>query len=159
MLYRTRVDYSYESQRENRRKGVLEPYAMVLYRHGLYVIGRPDDASGGPLVFATERFLSARHRRGDHFEVAKGFHVDRYFQGAFGIFVGDKPTNVAVEFSREVRDAIEARLWHPRQKLQRTRSGGVRLSVVRGCEHGSGSPLGAQLGRAREAVGADRAGF
>ena len=112
---------------------MLDPFAMVLYKHGLYVIGcaRSDGEEGverAPHVFAAERFEEVTHLRGEHFEVPASFHLDAYFQGAFGIFVGGKRERVVIEFAPPVRALVEARSWHHTQKLRPLAGGGVRLT-------------------------------
>lgn len=133
VIYRARVRYRYRSSSGEASRGVLEPYAMVLYKHGLYVIGRarPVGAEAGeqkPTVFAAERFAEARYLRGERFEVPADFKLDRFFHGAFGIFVGGTPVRVVVDFAAAVRSLVEARIWHRTQRFRRLPDGGVRLS-------------------------------
>jgi predicted DNA-binding transcriptional regulator YafY len=133
VLRRVRVRYRYQRADGAKRSGVLEPYAMVVYRQGIYVIGRPapgeQDAGNGAIrVYAAERFERAEHLRGEAFEIPDGFSVDKFFHGAFGIFVGNAPTKVVIELSKEARPSIEARVFHPKQRLERLSNGGVRLS-------------------------------
>ncbi len=133
VLRRLHVKYVYVRADGKKRTGVLEPYAMAVYRQGLYVIGRPasgerGEGKGAIRVYAAERFSKAEHVRNSHFELPTGFAVDKYFQGAFGIFVGDEQTRVVVELSAAARATVEARSWHPSQKLKRLPDGTVRLT-------------------------------
>ncbi|MBI3178883.1 MAG: hypothetical protein HYZ27_04440, partial [Deltaproteobacteria bacterium] len=41
IIRRVRVRYGYKAATGRARTGLLEPFAMVLHKHGLYVIGRP----------------------------------------------------------------------------------------------------------------------
>jgi len=137
VIHRLRVRHRYRAADGKTRTGRLEPYAMLLYKHGLYVIGRslPEgDVSGEhrPFVFAAERFVEAEHLRGEHFEVPATFKIDEFFHGAFGIFVGGPPQRVAVEFSSAVRERVEARTWHRTEKRQPLPDGGVRLTFEAG---------------------------
>lgn len=137
VLYRSRVDFQYRKPDGAQRRGVLEPYAIVLYKQGLYVIGQrvvPEgEAQEGEAravaVFAAERFVRATRRYKDHFEVPATFRVDDHFQGAFGIFTGGEVTDVTIDFTRDVAYLIRARRWHPTQKLKTLKDGGVRLSM------------------------------
>ncbi|MFW5876125.1 MAG: helix-turn-helix transcriptional regulator [Myxococcota bacterium] len=133
VLRRLRVSARYNPHRGRRRTGLFEPYAMVLYRHGLYAVGAfvdPDtDAPGEPATYAAERFQEAEHRRGEHFDVPEGFHIDAYFDGAFGIFAGQEPQKVVVDFAPEVARLVRARQWHPTQRLRALKGGGVRLEM------------------------------
>lgn len=115
VVRRHRVRYRYKAAAGEASSGVMEPYAMVLYRHGLYVIahaldgteGKPADGADGktstgagsrqrsparrsrrdPHIYAAERFTAAEFIRDQTFELPPGFRVDDYFEGAFGIFV------------------------------------------------------------------------
>lgn len=172
VLKRLPVRYRYRGKAGDVRRGVLEPYALVLYRQGLYAIGRHvDDAgdrarsrrrsqasasrgdaasksalrasvaqngsrarvlSGGRTethTYAIERFIEAEYVRGGSFEVPPDFSVERFFHGAFGIFHGDQPKRVIIDFRPEARSLVEARHWHRTQKLKRLENGGVRLEI------------------------------
>jgi predicted DNA-binding transcriptional regulator YafY len=138
ILRRWRVRFEYQIPDGPKIGGALEPYAMVLYKHGLYVVGRPLRPAEGdaanlvaqdPRVYAVERFISAEHRRKDTFEVPHDFRVEHFFDGAFGIFTGGEPQRVVIDFAPEARTLIETRRWHPTQKLTRRRDGWVRLRM------------------------------
>jgi predicted DNA-binding transcriptional regulator YafY len=128
VLRRSRVAYEYSNAQGKVHKGTLAPYAMVLYKHGLYVVGTADGQTT-PRVFAVERFRRAEYKRGERFEVPAGFRVEGFFDGAFGIFVGGERTKVVVELSKEVAEAVHAREWHPTQKLVKGEDGAVRIHM------------------------------
>jgi proteasome accessory factor B len=135
VLRKLRVKYQYVRADGQKRSGLLEPYAIVVYRQGLYVLGRPasgerDPGAGAIRIYAAERFQRAEHVRGDSFEVPNGFSVDKFFHGTFGIFVGNAPTKVVIELSKHARAAIELRVLHPKQRLERLSNGGARLSFT-----------------------------
>ena len=87
--------------------GFLAPYAMVLYRHGLYAIGArlkadDDDVRTAKLgVFAIERFSEAEHLRARSFEIPPNFNIRNTLHGAFGPHIADPNTrhDVVVEFT------------------------------------------------------------
>ena len=132
VIHRSKVRYRYTSAANESRAGVLDPYSMLPYKHGLYVIGcgavdgKPPDSS--PHVFAAERFEDAEHLRGEHFEVPASFRLDDFFQGSFGIFIGGAVEKVTVDFDAGVRSRVEARKWHETQKARTLPGGGVRLT-------------------------------
>lgn len=134
VLRRCRVNFRYRAQGREERQGVLEPYAVVLYRQGLYVIGHSVSGQAGPgreRTYAVERFTHAEYERGTSFTVPESFRVEEYFQGAFGVFRGEAaPTKVVVDFAPAGRTLVEARIWHPSQRLRRIADGGVRLEMV-----------------------------
>lgn len=129
VIRRGRVRCSYRSAAKRTSSGELEPYAMVLYRHGLYVIGCfPKDEE--PRTFAVERFRKAEYLRGTRFEPPPDFVVDDYFDGAFGVFTGGPAEKVVVEFEPAVVHLVRARTWHPTQELTRRRDGGIRMQMT-----------------------------
>ncbi len=137
ILSRKVVRYAYKDSRGRAKRGYLAPFALLLYRHGLYAVGASTNESTIDTadwrrtlsVFAVERFTSADHLRERVFDLPTDFKIDNVLHGAFGIHVGDpeRTTRVVIEFSREKAPFVEARVWHPTQQLERT-SVGVRLA-------------------------------
>lgn len=138
ILSRKLVRYAYKDSRGRVQRGHLAPFALLLYRHGLYAVGcRGSDVEIDTSkwrrslgVFAVERFSDAEHLRERSFEIPADFRIDEVLHGAFGIHVGDlaKARRVVIEFSREKAALVEARVWHPTQQLERGDDGKVRLS-------------------------------
>lgn len=127
VMYRARVAYTYRNASGKTTAGVLEPYAIVLWRQGLYVVGKKRDADE-TRVFAVERFVQADYRHKAWFSVPEGFRIEDYFKGVFGIFVKTSPpTRVVVDFSARCADYVRKRVWHPEQTLKERPRGGVRL--------------------------------
>lgn len=133
VMLRLRVRYTYVAANGATHDGVLEPCAMVLYRNTLYVVGPasrhgPPEPGREPRVWAVDRFQAATHQRGERFKPPADFHVDRYFRGAFGIFVGAEQHRVVVEFEPEARASVEGRVWHPSQEAEVLPDGGLRVA-------------------------------
>lgn len=138
ILSRKVVRFAYRDASGRAKRGFLAPFALVLYRHGLYAIGSSgNDAAIDTAdwrrtngVFAVERFTDAEHVRDRSFEVPNDFKIDDVLHGAFGIHVSGarEAQRVVVEFSREKAPFVEARRWHPSQTLERLGNGRVRLS-------------------------------
>ena len=93
---------------------VLRPYAMVLYKQGLYVLAsalRPASEGSAELVpapvhvYAVERFSAAEYDRKRRFEIPPDFKVEHFFDGVFGIFIGGEPRRVVIEVVRPRRRA------------------------------------------------------
>ena len=138
ILSRKIVRYRYGDSRGRSRQGFLAPYAMVLYRHGLYTIGArlkaaDDDVRTSELgVFAIERFSEAEHLRARDFEIPPNFNVRNALHGAFGPHIGDVNTkhDVVVEFTREKALLVASRVWHPKQRLEHKDDGRVQVSFT-----------------------------
>jgi predicted DNA-binding transcriptional regulator YafY len=136
------VRYAYKDSRGRNQRGHLAPYAMLLYRQGLYVVGaRLADSGDGKDTsnwrrrlgnFAVERFTDAEHLRERSFEVPADFELRDILHGAFGIHVGwqGEPQHVLIEFSKEKAALARARTWHPTQTLEDLPDGRVRFSFT-----------------------------
>lgn len=137
VLSRKLVRYAYRDSRGRTQRGHLAPFALLLYRHGLYAVGcrtsdgRVDTSDWRRTlgVFAVERFNEAEHLRERAFDVPADFQIDEVLHGAFGIHVGDpaKAKRVVIEFSREKAALVEARIWHPTEHRERVADGKLRL--------------------------------
>ncbi len=133
ILSRRLIKFSYSGTRRRAKHSLLAPYCMLLYRHGLYVVGSTIDngAPGTPDVYAAERFETAEAVRGTRFDVPRDFNVDETLHGAFGIHIGgSNPTRVVVDFDAEKAPLVRARLWHATQQLAERPGGGVRLEFT-----------------------------
>jgi proteasome accessory factor B len=139
VVRRQPVRFRYRTPADKVTGGTLEPWAIALFRQGLYVIGcatevngkatAPLPPGGKPWVYAAERFELAEPVAAATFEVPKDFKLDDLIQGAFGLWIsGQAPSHVVIDFDAKVRALIEARTWHPTQRLRRLPDGGVRLA-------------------------------
>ena len=137
VMTRRLVRFSYRRPRGGEHVGVVAPYALVVYRHGLYVIGRaaatseetraPAGATEMPRVFAVERFESAEYLPRTTFEAPRALRLSDLFEGSFGLyFCEGERHHVSVEFSRERKAHVLGRVWHPSQKMT-VRPGGEVL--------------------------------
>ncbi len=100
----------------------LEPYALVFYRNGLYVVGI-DVAKRAPRTFAIERMRRVRALPQAAFVRDPTFDVSRLFDGAFGIIAGSERVRVVIEFDKKVASFVEERTWHPTQRVTRSADG------------------------------------
>ncbi len=138
VLSRKVVRYAYQDGRGRAQRGHLAPFAMLLYKHGLYVVGRrlkrPEDGRaippGGVGVFAVERFTDAEFLRAAPFTPPADFQLSTVMHGAFGLHLGDPAAaqDVVIEFSKAGASYVRARLWHPAQRLDDLPDGRVRLT-------------------------------
>jgi predicted DNA-binding transcriptional regulator YafY len=136
------VSYAYRGASGRSTRGYLAPYTMLMYRHGLYVIGsRLSDPSAGKATsdwrralgnFAVERFVEAEHLRERSFDVPRDFRIADVLHGAFGLHIGgsETPARVVIEFSAAKAPLVRAREWHPTQQLEELPDGRVRFSFA-----------------------------
>lgn len=136
ILARKVVRYRYADARGRTRNGLLAPYGLVLYRHGLYTIGGRlktvdcDARSVAIGVFAIERFTEAEHLRAHDFVMPVDFHIRNALHGAFGPHLVEEsgPQEVVVEFSREKAHLVSTRTWHKTQLILELNDGRIRLT-------------------------------
>jgi len=141
VLSRRVVRFAYRDARGRAGQGFLAPYTMLLYKHGLYVIGcrlrepsdgREIDPATRIGVYAVERFVEAEPLRNAPFTAPPGFRLTEILNGAFGIHVTTDavPHRVAIEFSAEKAAFVRARVWHPTQTFEELADGRVRLTFT-----------------------------
>jgi proteasome accessory factor B len=138
VLMRRVIEYAYRGGRGRASRGYLAPFSLVVFKHGLYVIGRRlDDPAGGLSIprgaterYAVERFTHADALRAHAFSVPVDFRLDDEVQSGFDIYGGD-PTaahRVVVEFGKERAAYARVREWHRSQTLDSQPDGSVRIS-------------------------------
>ncbi len=141
VLSRRVVRFVYQDARGRSQRGLLAPFTMLLYKHGLYVVGcrltTPEDgraiAVGTPLVvYAAERFGDVEAVRGSSFTPPADFRLDRVLHGAFGVHVAGaaQQHRVVIEFSAAKAAYVRARLWHPTQEIEALADGRLRLTLT-----------------------------
>jgi len=114
-LYRRPIDVRYRKPgHEKATRRQLEPWTVVMYRDGLYVLARAAD--GGPTarlsLFAVDRFEAADLIRDQHFEMPAEFDVDAYFSGTLGLWQTDDPLRlVQLAFTQEAAWVARERRW------------------------------------------------
>lgn len=115
----------------------IEPYTLIAYRGGLYLIGKTN-VNNRIITLAVERMrkvelLAGEGRGFQKFAYPPSFRPERYTEGAFGIIVEDQPTDVAILVkSRETEAYLRARTIHPSQRFIKRRGATVLHLTVRG---------------------------
>ena len=106
----------------------VEPYALVLYRNGLYVVGR-DIQKDARRTFAVERMRKVKALTTSPFKRDPNFDVSKMFEGAFGIFSGGDRQHVVVDFAPRIVPDIEPRDWHSTLVRRHLDDGWLRLEL------------------------------
>ncbi|MBN1256586.1 MAG: WYL domain-containing transcriptional regulator [Planctomycetes bacterium] len=105
----------------------LEPLHLACIGEEWYLVGIDRD-SGEIRNFAVSRIQSVEVK--DETFDPEPFDPEEYFANRFGRFVG-KPGEeyqFRIRFSKDAAPWILERNWHPRQKIQKHRDGGLTLS-------------------------------
>lgn len=107
----------------------VDPYVLVLYQYGLYVLGFSHRAKALRL-FAVERIHEVIPTE-ERFSLPPEFSPDWISQSLFGL-LDEPPLKVRVRFSPEVAYLIKERQWHPTQSVKSLKNGSVILTLEAG---------------------------
>ena len=104
------------------------PYAMVVHRGALLVVGaRPATPENGEVV-AFDAMTEIRTSETEHFDLPESFDLTSYLHGELGVAPPSR-ARFTVEFDARVADEIRARKLHPQQKIFASPDGRVRVSM------------------------------
>lgn len=124
LLLQHRVVLSYQKPEESKPTTYrFEPYALLLYKDGLYVKGK-SLRSRDLRTLAVERIRTVEVLDEPPFDIPAATTMDQ----AFGVFEGP-PETVRIEFKKDVAYLLKERQWHPTQKLTRMKNGAVLLQM------------------------------
>jgi len=105
----------------------VQPFTLVAYRRGLYLLARTE-GDGRMRTLALERIRAADWVRGSSFEFPDDFDPEQYFEGALFISPGE-PEPVELVFTATTEPFIRIRRFHHTQHLQRMRDGRIRMTL------------------------------
>jgi predicted DNA-binding transcriptional regulator YafY len=137
LLDQQKLRVAYRAVAGSERTHEFEPYTLVAYRGGLYLLGRSH--LGDEIVWlAIERirtvaFMKDAHGERIHFELPKDYHPARHTEGMFGIVDGPLTKVELLITNPETELFLRSRAIHPSQRFRRRRDGTAVLSMtVRG---------------------------
>jgi len=104
----------------------VDPYGLVLYQYGLYLVGYSHEAKV-IRIFAVERIQGIDVTE-ELFEIPDSFSLAERFERSFGLIDGS-PHVVKIWISSEWAYFVKERKWHPTQKLQPRKDGSVILTM------------------------------
>jgi proteasome accessory factor B len=128
---RLRIDY--RGLLGEGRQHIFEPYTLLMYRGGLYLLGRSH--RGESLVFlAIERIRSVTPAE-ERFVYPPDYSPEKQSEGIFGIIAGPQTRVELLVMNPETLAYLESRRVHPTQSFRKRRDGKAVLSMtVRGTE-------------------------
>jgi predicted DNA-binding transcriptional regulator YafY len=130
LLREERLRVTHDSVSAGKKTFVLEPYTLMVYKKGLYLVGW-SQRHGEIRTFALDAFREVDWLRGDKFEYPADYRPEQVTEGAFGLIRGE-PTRVRILFDAKVARYVERVLWHPTQRFKRTPVGLEMTMEVRG---------------------------
>lgn len=122
------VDALYQATGEKkpvRRR--IDPYRVFYRHHSWYVVGYSHEEKGVRL-FRLNRFTRA-NLTPFSFEIQKEFPLEFFLESAFQVIGGTDLKEVVIKFEPSIASLIEEVVWHPTQKLKKTRNGRLLFSV------------------------------
>jgi predicted DNA-binding transcriptional regulator YafY len=121
LLREERLRVTHESVSGGKATFLLEPYTLMVYKKGLYLVGL--SARHGEIrTFALDAFREVEWLRGDKFDYPADYRPEQVTEGAFGLIRG-APTRVRLRFDVKVARYVERVMWHPTQRFKRTAAG------------------------------------
>jgi predicted DNA-binding transcriptional regulator YafY len=130
LLREERLRVTHESVSGGRKTFLLEPYTLMVYRKGLYLVGMSHQHAE-VRTFALDAFREVEWLRGERFEYPPHYRPEQVTEGAFGLIRGE-PTKVRILFDPKVARYVERVMWHPTQKFRQTAAGLEMTMEVRG---------------------------
>ena len=105
---------------------LVDPYALVLYQYGLYLVGYSHRAHA-LRTFAVERIKTITVTE-DLFELSQTASIVERLDRVFGL-IEEPPQKVKIWLAPEWAYFVKERSWHPTQKLQPQKDGSVILTM------------------------------
>jgi proteasome accessory factor B len=122
------VQFSYKNlgadKAQTRR---VHPYHLACVENRWYLVAH-DLARNGMRNFAMTR-MRRLALLPERFTPAKGFRIEDYLKGSFGIFQAGDDFEVVVDFDKWAGELVRERKWHRSQQLTDLPGGGVRLQL------------------------------
>jgi proteasome accessory factor B len=131
LLREERLRVTHDSVSAGKKTFVLEPYTLMVYKKGLYLVGL-SQRHGEIRTFALDAFREVEWLRGDKFEYPADYRPEQVTEGAFGLIRASEVTRVRILFDAKVARYVERVLWHPTQRFRRTSAGLEMTMQVRG---------------------------
>lgn len=93
----------------------LRPYHLTCVNYQWYVLGH-DVMRNEERRFVLGRMQCLRLLNSS-FKRPRGFSVDKFLKGGFGVFTGDKPVEVRIWFDSFAARLVKERTWHHSQQI------------------------------------------
>ena len=133
VLYRRPVELYYRDRHGRGFHTRTEPFTIVLYRDGLYVLGRVQEPGRGPLwrLYAVDRVDGLAVDREQTFDVPTDFDPAKHLKDGLGLWPNEAPAQaVELAFSPEVAIDIRERTWPGEYTLEERDDGWTVLRIT-----------------------------
>ncbi len=105
------------------------PYLLLYHKGALYVVAYVEEHDN--YIFLPVQRIRDVAVSDRTFTRDQSFSLEKLREGRFGIYGGPelKPERVRLQFSSDIADVIEERIWHPSQQIERKADGSVVLTL------------------------------
>jgi len=112
-LYRRPVTIRYRTLDGWKITKKIEPFTLLTYRDGLYVLARQEVKKGPRMrLYAVDRILDAELHRKEEFNVPVSYRPEDFFRGSLGLWqTAKRAQRIRIAFDAEVVDAVKERQW------------------------------------------------
>jgi predicted DNA-binding transcriptional regulator YafY len=123
------VRWTYQG-RGGAERMVAHPYALLLYKEALWILGR-HTAARDVRAFELARVRDATCLDDEHFSIPADFHVGDFVHGLFGVAAPRRRRahEVVIDFAPEVAAEVTSRRLHRTERFEPLAGGGVRLRL------------------------------
>ncbi|MDH5741725.1 MAG: WYL domain-containing protein [Nitrospira sp.] len=125
----TVVLHDYRKPGERPENYTVDPYGLILYQYGLYLMGYSHSARG-LRMFALERVKTITVTE-DMFVLPQSASFMERLDRTFGL-IEESPQEVRIWIAPEWAYFVKERRWHPTQTLQSQKDGSVILTMLCG---------------------------
>lgn len=122
----TVVLHGYRKPGERPQDYKVDPYGLILYQYGLYLVGYSHQA-GELRMFALERINTVTVTE-DMFELPRSVSLADRLDRAFGL-IEESPQEVKIWIAPEWAYFVKERSWHPTQTIELKKDGSVILTM------------------------------
>jgi proteasome accessory factor B len=122
----TVVLHGYRKPGERPQDYLVDPYQLILYQYGLYLVGHSHRASA-VRIFALERIKTITVTE-DMFELPQSVPLAERLDRAFGL-IEEPPEEVKIWIAPEWAYFVKERSWHPTQAVKLQKDGSVILTM------------------------------
>ncbi len=121
------LEIQYQAPQRDAKSHLIEPLTLLMYKRGLYLIGRKVGQQARDLTFAVERIRAVKVCE-EGFSYPSNYDPAQRFQHHFGL-VGGEAEDLVLWFNAQVAENVVSRTWHPSQEMERLRDGSALLSM------------------------------
>ena len=133
LVHNRRMRIEYASVLGGSKTHEFEPYTLMMYRGGLYLLGRSHRARK-IVTLAVERMRRVERMAGT-FEYPAAYAPEKHSEGIFGIIEGPETRVELLINDAQTRAYLESRRIHPTQTFRSRRDGRAVLTMtVRGTD-------------------------